>query len=235
MTLLQRLAAVENSRSLSNTLRTRRFQRFEALIADLPRPLRIVDLGGTPEFWEQRGWAGRSDIHITTINLQARITPHANITCECGDLLDLHHLPDESFDIAFSNSVIEHLFTVENQRLMARAMRRLAPSFWLQTPNYWFPIEPHFHVPGWQWLPPHVRVGMLRRWRCGWRGPCATREEAEMAVREVRLMRHDELVRAFPGATIVPERIAGLTKSWIVYDGFTRLAHSSVTPERRAA
>lgn len=231
MRLMQRLAAVESAGSLSNRLRQKRFERFTDLCANLPRPLHILDFGGTPQFWAQRGWTDRDDIHITTVNLQATISPYSNITATQGNVLDLPSSYDQAFDIAFSNSVLEHLETYDNQVAMAEAMRRAAPRLWMQTPNYWFPMEPHFHVPGWQWLPHRVRVALLQRRRCGWRGPCPDRAEADALVREVRLLKRREIAAMFPGATIEPERIGGIVKSWIAHAGFDRAA----VPLRTAA
>lgn len=220
MTMLQRLADVHDARSLSNRLRARRFARFERLVAPLPRPLRIIDLGGTPSFWQQRGWADRGDVEITTVNLEPMDAGGRALRTVVGDVTDLDTLPDGAYDVAFSNSVIEHLHTFENQQRMAATIRRLAPACWVQTPNYWFPIEPHFHVPGWQWMPHAMRRRLIQRTRCGWRGPCPDPREADDVVREVRLLRRRELRRLFPDATIEPERFGGLTKSWIIHHGF---------------
>ena len=221
---MQRLADADRPGSLSNRLRSRRFRLFKRLTdpmrASMARPLRIVDLGGTAGFWEHRGWADRPDIEITTVNHDCTAAGHANIRAIRGDVTDLGHLADDSFDIAFSNSVIEHLYTPDRQAVMAGELRRLAPAFWLQTPNYWFPMEPHFHVVGWQWMPIGVRKTVIRRWRCGWRGPCRDAEAANAVVREVRLMTRGQLRRLFPTAVIIPERFGGLVKSWIVHAGF---------------
>lgn len=220
MPLLRRLAEAEDPNSLSNRLRSKRFSLFERLAAPLARPLRVLDLGGTPDFWERRGWADRDDVEITAVNLRPGHSGHARIRSIRGDVTDLGRLRDDSYDIAFSNSVIEHLYTFGRQAMMAREIRRLAPAFWLQTPNYWFPVEPHFHVPGWQWMPVAVRKAVIRRARCGWRGPCLDAVSADATVREVRLMTRRQLRRLFPEAAIIPERFGGLVKSWIVHAGF---------------
>jgi len=217
---IRSLADGKNPNSFSNRARTRRFQRFEALAATLPRPLRILDVGGTNEFWENRGWAGRNDVQIASLNLEAQEQKHENIKSLAGDATDLRQFSDGSFDIVFSNSVIEHLFTLEQQRRMAAEVQRVGKSFWVQTPNYWFPMEPHFHIPGWQWIPLDMRVSIIRRWRCGWRGPCPDPVRARELVREVRLMSGRELRSMFPKATLLPERFCGLVKSWIAIGGF---------------
>jgi hypothetical protein len=218
--LLRRLASGPDANSLSNRMRTARFRRFEALVAHLPRPLRILDVGGENEFWEQRGWAGRPDVQIFSLNLVPEQQRHENIQTIAGDATDLCQFRDGSFDVAFSNSVIEHLFTYENQRRMASEIQRVGRAFWVQTPNFWFPIEPHFHVPGWQWMPLGARIAMIRRWRCGWRGPCPDPVKARALVEELRLLRRGELKEMFPAATLIPERFCGLVKSWVVVGGF---------------
>lgn len=217
---LRGAADVTDKGSLSNQIRSRRFSIFERLIGPIARPVRVLDVGGTTLFWEQRGWAGREDIQIVLVNLEAEEKQHANIDPRRGDATSMPEYGAGTFDVVFSNSVIEHLFTLEHQRKMASEVARIGKAFWVQTPNFWFPIEPHFHLPGWQWMPQSARVALLRRRRCGWRGPEPDAERARALVREVRLMRRRELVEAFPGADVWGERFKGLVKSWVVTKGF---------------
>ncbi len=223
---LDHFCDVADPESLANRMRSRRFAMFDALVSHLPRPVSILDVGGTSLFWRMRGWADRSDISITLVNLAADPSTFSNIHSVVGDATDLSEFDNASFDIAFSNSVIEHLFSLDKQRAMAMEMQRVAKAHWAQTPNFWFPIEPHFHVPGWQWMPRSMRVRLLMKRRCGWRGPCPDREGAEALVDEVRLLTRTELSALFPNSTIRAERLGGLVKSWIVYGGFPR------SPER---
>ena len=219
--LIRRLADDDNTDSLANRLRNRRFQLFEAFAARLPRPLKILDVGGTNAFWEQRGWAGRQDVRIITLNLEAEPQRFDNVEPVVGDATDFGQFGNRSFDIVFSNSVIEHLFSFENQRKMAQEVQRVGKAYWIQTPNFWFPMEPHFHVPAWQWLPVGMRVGLIRRWRCGWRGPCPDPTRARELVSEVRLLTQSEMTTLFPGGRLIPERIGGLVKSWTAVGGFS--------------
>jgi hypothetical protein len=218
-TRLQQLATDSRSGSISHRMRERRFRLFEQLVAPLPRPLRILDVGGTNTFWEQRGWAGRDDVSITLVNLEAEERLHENIHPTAGDATNLVDHADKTFDVAFSNSVIEHLYTFENQAAMAREMRRVADAYWVQTPNFWFPIEPHFLVPAWHWLPEDARVAILQRRGVGWAGRCPDPEQARSIVEQHRLMRRRELARLFPDARIVGERLGGVVKSWTAVGG----------------
>ena len=100
--------------------------------------------------------------------------------------------------MAFSNSVIEHLFTYEAQSRMAAELQRVAPRDWVQTPNFWFPIEPHFLVPAWHWLPEDARVAMLTRRGVGWAGRCPDPAFAREIVQQHRLMRRRRAPAAVP-------------------------------------
>jgi hypothetical protein len=213
------LANVHAAGSFSNRSRTRRFSHFadlvERLQRELDRPVSVLDVGGTNSFWELRGWAGRSDVRVTTANLIQEAQTHSNITPRVCDATDLSEFGDGAFDIVFSNSVIEHLRTYEAQSAMASEVRRVAPRYWVQTPNFWFPVEPHFLTPAWHWMPRRARIALLQRHRFGWRGPCPDPEVARMTVEEVRLMRRRELVRLFPEARLVEERFGPLVKSFV--------------------
>jgi len=227
LAIVRQLADSENPTSFGNRLREKRFRRFESLVGSIARPMRILDLGGTNSFWENRGWANRPDVEIVTLNLVREDRIHSNITPLAGDATDLTRFGERSFDVVFSNSVIEHLFTFANQARMASGIRRVGKAYWVQTPNFWFPIEPHFHVPGWQWMPRNMRVSLIRRWRCGWRGPCSDVAGARMLVDEIRLLRKKELRALFPDATLIAERFSGFVKSWVAVAGFSGLGRSS--------
>lgn len=217
--LMRSLADAGATGSFSNSRRTRRFEAFTRILQGVldqgRRPVRILDMGGTNSFWEQRGLVGRGDVRVVLVNLEAEPRVHENIEPRAGDATNLSELGDDSFDVVFSNSVIEHLETFDRQAAMAAEVRRLAPIYWVQTPNFWFPVEPHFLTPAWHWLPVDLRVAMLRRRRWGWRGPCPDPDQARTLVREVRLMRSPELRRLFPDATLEAERIGPLVKSFV--------------------
>ena len=219
MSSLHSMANVNNPNSFSNRMRNRRFLVFESLIKDLPRPIKMLDVGGTTEYWRRRGWAGNSDYQITLVNMSKEESEYDNITGTVGDATNMSEHPDQSFDIVYSNSVIEHLFTFENQQAMAKEVQRIGRAYWIQTPNYYFPIEPHFHYPGWQWLPVETRIKMLMSRRCGQRGPIPEREKAEEMVKEIRLMKGREMRQIFPKATLYKERFFGLVKSFVAHEG----------------
>jgi hypothetical protein len=215
-----KLIASDNPDSFANKLRAMRFRQFEATVARLPRPIKILDVGGSTVFWENRGWAGRDGVEIVSLNIEREAERHKNIKSIVGDATNLSEFGDASFDVAFSNSVIEHLFTFDNQRRMAAEMQRVGKAYWVQTPNFWFPLEPHFLLPGWQWMPEGVRVSLVRRWKCGWLGPYPEVTAARNAVKEIRLLDKGELKAIFPKARFIPERFFGLVKSWTAVGGF---------------
>ncbi|HWH24272.1 MAG TPA: class I SAM-dependent methyltransferase [Candidatus Limnocylindria bacterium] len=217
---LQRLADDGHASSISHRLREHRFRLFDELVGALPKPVSVLDVGGTTKYWRQRGWAGRDGVTITLVNLDAEEQQFDNVIPTAGDATDLCDHADGSYDVAYSNSVIEHLTDLDSQSRMAREVQRVAGAYWVQTPNFWFPIEPHFLVPAWHWLSEDARVAILRRRGVGWAGRCEDPEFARKIVREHRLMRRRELQQLFPEARIVAERFGGLVKSWIAIGGF---------------
>ncbi len=200
---------------MSARMRQRRFSLFEERAGRLPRPIRILDIGGRATFWERYGWAGRKDVWIVTGNIEQQEKRQDNIEPMQVDATNMSGFADASLDIVFSNSVIEHLFSWENQMRMAREVRRIGRAYWLQTPNYWFPLEPHFRFPGWHWLPTGIRIALLRRRGFGLRGRCPDLDHATRIVREIRLLTRRELRTLFPDGQLIAERWGGLVKSWV--------------------
>ena len=85
MLSLRNLADAADEDSFSNRMRAKRFALFTRLVEPLPRPLTILDIGGTARFWELRGWAGRDEPQIKTVNLAPEEQQHANIEPCRGD------------------------------------------------------------------------------------------------------------------------------------------------------
>lgn len=210
---------LEFAKQFSARRRVERFARFEDLASGLGTPLKIIDIGGEASFWEAGGWAGRDDVEITVVNLPFEDREHDNIRPVMGDATDLSEFADNSFDIAFSNSVIEHLYTRQNQEAMAREAQRVGRAYWVQSPNFWFPVEPHFLFVGWQWLPESVRVAILMRKKCGWYRKEPDRAKALDAVKEIRLLTRRDLRTMFPDGRVEAERFFGIAKSWIAIGG----------------
>jgi hypothetical protein len=217
---LRNLADSGRAGSAASRFRRRRIDWFEALLGEVPPPRRVVDVGGMPEFWERHGYAGRADVDIVVLNLFPQETAAPNIRCVVGDATAMPEFADGSFDVAFSNSVIEHVGSLEQQRRMAAELRRVAPRYFVQTPNRYFPIEPHFLFPGFQFLPFTIQVGLLRTFPIGWNERVRDPGRAAALVREIRLMSERELRSCFPGGRIARERFLGLTKSFVAYGGW---------------
>ena len=116
--------------------------------------------------------------------------------------------PDGAFDVVYCNSLIEHVGPADRARV-ANEIRRVAARYFVQTPNRWFPIEPHVLLPLFQFLP---RALKRRAWRVG-----ASRGPFE----EIHLLTAAELKGLFPDAEIVRERLGPLTKSLMAVRGPT--------------
>jgi hypothetical protein len=93
------------------------------------------------------------------------MSPLSETMCE-----DQHHtVKDGGFDLVYSNSVIEHLGGIENQRPFAAECRRVGQNYYVQTPNIWFFMKPHFITPFIHWLPCKIQRLFLRNFTVwGW-------------------------------------------------------------------
>ncbi|MBM3914688.1 MAG: methyltransferase domain-containing protein [Sphingomonadales bacterium] len=202
---------------LMNRFRRRRFRFFLACINDLPRPLTILDIGGTEAYWNQVGLSAQG-IQVILLNLTEVPVVNANqFRSVSGTATDLSSWSDQSVDLIFSNSVIEHLFNWSQQQKMAQEVQRVGKSFFIQTPNYYFPIEPHWLFPFFQFLPRAWRIALTRLASWGHMPACTTIEEASLLVDEVRLLTPSEMKTLFLGASLYKERWCGLVKSISAY------------------
>jgi hypothetical protein len=104
--LFKKIADNSSPDSLATRLRRKRFSFFLSLISQLDRQITILDVGGTEQFWQVMGSGSAEGIHITLLNVEKYVTTNPCIDSVTGDARDLK-FPDASFDVVFSNSVIE--------------------------------------------------------------------------------------------------------------------------------
>lgn len=203
--------------SKGRAFRQQRFAFFMEQIQSLPRPLHILDLGGTEAYWESMGLP-EEDIVITLLNLEPiSVKDSARFKAIQGDVCDLSLWPDHSIDLVYSNSVIEHLFTWEHQVKMANEVQRVGKNYFIQTPNYYFPIEPHWMLPGFQFLPKKIRQVITQTGNWGYIQRKKNREEALKQVEEVRLLTRREMQALFPKGNLYKEYWMGMVKSFCAY------------------
>ena len=136
-------------------------------------------------------------LNITGVDLQPR--PEYPGQLVVADATERLPFADEEFDLAYCNSVIEHI-PPERRPAFAREVRRIARGWYVQTPAMSFPIEPHALLPGAHWLPQSLR---RHYWKLG----------AGSDVEEINLLRRREFEDLFGPA--FRERLGPLTKSWI--------------------
>jgi SAM-dependent methyltransferase len=199
--LVRQSLSDRTSGSLASRLRQRRWQQVKSLL-NLTGSESVLDVGGTDRSWWFAEWTGV----VVRCNLDRDAASSGLRVVGDGCALPF---ANAAFDVAFSNSVIEHLSTFQAQVRFAKEFRRVGRRYFLQTPNRWFPIEPHYLFPFFQflptvlqrWLHTHFDIGTFRK-----TDPFGT----------IRLMTKRELHELFPGARLVEERIGPFVKSWYV-------------------
>lgn len=202
-------------RKSTGGFRQRRMARFLEMLKPVPdQP--ILDVGGTPDVWEEAGYTGP----IVFLN----IDPPDHLPAlppGCAYVQgDGRQLPFQSgeFPIVFSNSVIEHVGSWEDQQRFAAEIQRVGQRYWVQTPNRNFPIEPHLNFPGFQWLPDRLAKAVVATWPLSYhRRDGLSPDQAWRAVQNTRLINTAEMKRLFPDATIWREQVLTLTKSIVAF------------------
>jgi hypothetical protein len=179
---------------------------------------RILDVGGETVYWNafDEGYLRSRNVTITLINPEAarigEVAASDLFAVGIGDGCDLPY-PDHAFDLVHSNSVIEHVGDWKRMKAFAAETRRLAPSYYVQMPYFWFPMEPHYGLPFFHWLPEPVRISLLQRRSCGQFPRARDIAQAVEFAQDSRLLDRTQFGCLFPDADIVTERLMGMAKS----------------------
>jgi hypothetical protein len=224
--LLRKWTNHELPDSAASRFRKERFAFFSALLDCLPRPIRILDIGGDVKFWITDAGTGLENIQLTVLNLQHQPGDDRSTHRIQADARYLPFLSNSGFEVVFSNSVIEHVGTFEDQKKMAAEIQRIGQHYFVQTPSRWFPLEPHFLFPAFQFLPFSWRVWIAGHYKGGWYCRPGDAAAARKEVSSIRLLTKRDCRQLFPGAEIRTERLFGLTKSYLILGGWVTRTHA---------
>jgi hypothetical protein len=210
----------KNSKSMEFAFRAKRFEEIRKIIQailDEKGHADILDLGGSEKYWLIAAdfiRANRHRLKFTIINPEIQESSDSSLfNFIAGDACDPTLFEGRHFDFVHSNSVIEHVGDIEKIRSFAKNTRRLGDRYYMQTPNFWFPYEPHFRFPGFQWLPAAVRAWLMMQRRLGFFARQTNWKEARYHVDSIRLLSAKDVSDLFPDAVIRRERVFGLAKS----------------------
>ena len=201
-------------------MRRARFALFLSLLGKLEGHIEILDIGGTQDFWNQMTGGDPGDVRVTLLNIEHQRVTSAKFVSAVGDARAMPQYSHGSFDVVFSNSVIEHVGSYADQWKMAGEVTRVGRRYWVQTPNKRFPLEPHFLFPFFQYLPAAVRAQMVHRFDVGWYKRIPELAVARAEVESIRLLTRKRFAALFPEASIHSEKLGGLTKSFVAYGGW---------------
>lgn len=217
-----------NPNSVRYRMRRARFQWVEKLLDQIlseNETATILDIGGRRDYWKLLDTAYKDRIHVTILNTEEDVGKESaedigiKIDTVVGDGTNMPEYADGSFHLTHSNSVIEHVGLYRDMAGLARETARVGRAYYLQTPNFWFPLEPHYGVPFFHWLPEPSRIWCHANLNVGFAKRCDF-DEALTRVDHTRIVSRRLLRQLLPDGIQESERFLGLTKSLITYRNY---------------
>jgi len=111
---------------------------------------------------------------------------------------------DRSFEIVYSNAVLEHLPGENWLERFASEVQRVGKGWFVTTPNFWYPIDPHYHLPFVQWLPEAAQRSLVTRL-------------GKMPYDHLHLLSKRQLRKLFPVGEVVGCRVTFYPETLIAY------------------
>jgi ubiquinone/menaquinone biosynthesis C-methylase UbiE len=185
--------------------------RQMAIFFSISKNTSVLDIGGSC-----RNWSYLDNMpKLTILNIMPR--PEnlpRQVEYVCGDARKLP-FGDKTFDVVYSNSVIEHVGSKYDHSKMAMEMMRVGRGYYCQTPNYWFPIEPHFLGFVIHWFPKSIRARLIQWFSFwGWLTKSSSEKAHEMAD-SITLLKQNEMDAIFPNSHRINEKVLGFVKSLV--------------------
>jgi len=192
--------------------REKKHRLFMQLLCPGP-DMRILNVGTTGArigFWEQleQWYPYPEQIYGGGLHFDAVVDYKESFPRVTAMVFDGCALPftDKSFDIVYSNAVLEHLPAPAAVTRFANEVQRVGKSWFISTPNFWFPMEPHYHLPYVQLLPQI------------WQRKVAS-SLGKPTYEHLQLLSKREMQRLFPTSEVIGCRVTFYPETLIAYRG----------------
>lgn len=208
---------------LSKISRIRKLELFNKLM-NPTKEMRILDVGAeiSPnsecniQFIDCYPWKNNvSAINLSSEHISLIKQYYPEVDVRVGDACNLPW-EDKHFDIVYSNAVIEHLGNFERQEKMATEIMRIGKSWFVTTPNRWYPFEFHMRLPFVTWLP---RNGYIRFGQVISYNHMKRKYMAGIGRDDIRLMTAKDLKHCFPTSRIIKQRVTFMAETLICVGG----------------
>lgn len=217
MPLFEAFADYNNPNSFVNKLRKKRFsyiqKTLESLIEEKGR-IKVLDIGGEIGYWKSMGWVNNKCtiylLNLPSVPTSETLEGFVNIT---GNALELPFTFGE-FDLVFSNSVIEHVGSYRNQQIFAEEVIRIVDRYIIQTPSFWFPLEPHSLIPFFQFIPHFLRAYLIMWGNINYFPKAVNYADALTVSKSTLMLTKKEFQSLFRNASIQVEYLFGIPKSY---------------------
>lgn len=213
----------KSENSIGNRFRRKRIKPLLDILYSISAAkgsVNLLDVGGKIGYWQiiPRETFEELKLHITILNIPGE--NHDNDTKDfthvIGDACNMPEYPDNSFDIVHSNSVIEHVGNWTKIKDFANEIKRVAPKLFIQTPNFWFPIEPHYMTPFFHWIPRYSRAFLIQKRTLGNRGKANDLDDAMQKLQDQpQMLNYKCFSYLFSDCEIIRESFFLLTKSFV--------------------
>ncbi len=212
-----------NNKSISSKARERRIKLFGRLLTEYGiKNGEILDIGGTTDYWRMNAQYLPSNLikEIDIVNLPPQKLKHEQIgeiklNIYGGNALEEESLRLKHYTIIHSNSVIEHVGNLRDQKHMADVIKNKSDYYWVQTPAKSFPLEPHFYFLFFSYLPLWMQTKLYQNFSLGFMGKEPDWFKARTTCEETRLLTLRELAHIFDPCGILKERLFMIDKSYI--------------------
>ena len=171
--------------------------------------MRVLDLGGSPAYWVN---APLRPASVRCVNLNADDASPDSSWIEYAVADACTPQPGE-YDLVVSNSCIEHVGGHERRLRFSETVHAAADRHWVQTPYRYFPIEPHWMFPGFQFFPSSTQMRLSKKWPLG--HIRSTSDSAWADVSWVELLSITDMRGYFSDSALYFERWSGAVKSLV--------------------
>ncbi|SNY90571.1 hypothetical protein SAMN04515647_0741 [Cohaesibacter sp. ES.047] len=225
--LVRHLTDYSNPNSLGSRMRAKRMRRIEEILKDVINEkgsATILDVGGLMQYWMALDNDLAEHCHVIVLSDEPSEGHFDDLaggfvgTSEFrqGDGCNLSEYADCEFDLVHSNSVVEHVGNFDRKKQFSIETKRVGRNYYVQTPNLWFPIDPHYLLPFVHWVAAPYRFKRLAHKGLGPRNPAMhDYERAVHYIEHTDILDKELFTHLFSDCEIFYEKAGPLIKSFI--------------------